>query len=228
VVRARLNLGWSIGRALTTPHMKPGAKDLSGKAFGELTVSKLLEKRDKRRERVWLCECSCGKQARVRSGLLVSGNTKSCGHLNDAGGLHGTPEYGIHRAMVARCHNPKTANFHNYGGRGIKVCKRWRKSFLVFIEDVGRRPSPELTLDRIDNDGNYEPGNVRWADRVTQARNRRTPAVVRDLTFRGETLPLSVWARKMGLDPRVVRQRIAKLDWTTERALITPVKRTRK
>lgn len=84
-----------------------------------------------------------------------------------------TPEYSIWSGMIQRCKNPDHVGYKNYGGRGIRVCDRWLYSFESFIEDVGERPGPEYSLDRIDNDGNYEPGNCRWADRKTQAANKR-------------------------------------------------------
>jgi hypothetical protein len=87
--------------------------------------------------------------------------------------MHLTPEYYAWAASIRRCHNPRNPYYRNYGGRGIQVCDRWRKSFANFLSDVGVRPSPELTLDRVNNDGNYEPGNVRWATRSEQNSNQR-------------------------------------------------------
>lgn len=105
--------------------------------------------------------------------------------------------------MRARCRNPKLPRFPLYGGRGIKVCERWQ-SFEAFLHDVGRAPSRAHSLDRIDNDGNYEPGNVRWATDTEQCRNMRTTVI---LTGHGRTQPLQVWAEELGVRPGTLRSR---------------------
>lgn len=98
------------------------------------------------------------------------------------------PEYDIWKAMRMRCRNPNNVSYVNYGGRGIEVCDRWYKSFSNFIQDVGKRPDSKLTLDRIDNNGNYEPGNVRWATRTVQQFNRNTPFKAKTHCKRGHEL----------------------------------------
>jgi hypothetical protein len=107
--------------------------------------------------------------------------------------------------MKLRCQHPSHHAFQNYGGRGISVCDRWNKSFEAFVEDVGERPTPEHTLDRIDNDGNYEPTNVRWATRQEQANNRRNNVRI---THNGQTKTLAAWARDIGITPEGVAYRI--------------------
>jgi hypothetical protein len=159
---------------------------IPGQRFGRLTtISETYRYRPERnrspkRVRVWLCRCDCGNVAPFDAAQLWGSITRSCGCFSkdrrpDCARTHGRrycPEYNTWAGMHSRCENPKEAGYKNYGGRGITVCERWR-SFENFYADVGDRPSPKHSIDRINNDGNYEPGNVRWATRTEQNRNRR-------------------------------------------------------
>lgn len=118
--------------------------------------------------------------------------------------------------MFRRCENPRNARYPNYGGRGIKVCAEWR-SFEVFLRDMGECP-PGLSLDRRDNNGDYEPTNCRWATREEQGRNKRNNRL---LEHDGSVLPINAWAERLGLSRDVIRQRIDKLGWPVARALTT-------
>lgn len=176
----------------------------TGTRFGRLAVLSEVEPRlypCGREARVFTCQCDCGAEKTFLLPQLRSGRTSSCGCLAreskaTARLKHGdkrknekpAPEYVAWSAMKARCENPKHRFLKNYGGRGIKVCDRWRENYEAFLVDVGRKPSSGHTIDRIENDRDYEPGNVRWATRTEQQRNKRNNLLV---TFRGEEMPLA-------------------------------------
>jgi hypothetical protein len=128
--------------------------------------------------------------------------------------------------MKKRCYTSSATGYRNYGGRGIRVCERWRGSFLAFLEDVGVRPTGRHSLDRIDNNGNYEPGNVRWVTQAEQATNGRRN---RHITHGGKTQTLGEWAREYHINSETLASRIGKLGWSMERALAEqPVRATTK
>jgi hypothetical protein len=141
--------------------------------------------------------------------------------LNEKHRLSGLPEYAIWEAMIQRCVNPANKNYPRYGGRGIRVCERWAKSFLAFIEDVGRRPSDEFTIERKNTNGNYEPGNVRWATFSEQNRNLRTNRVLR---WKGRDWIIRDLARAYDMAPCTLHKRLAS-GWPLKTALLTKPRR---
>jgi len=139
--------------------------------------------RSAQRVLIWLFRCDCGAEKQIRGSDVRKGYVVSCGcYLAEVGGAprtHGDNRSREHRVwcgMIQRCANPRRDHYKYYGGRGIAVCQRWREDYAAFLADVGRAPSPKHTIDRIDNDGNYEPGNVRWATASQQNANRRPRA----------------------------------------------------
>lgn len=163
--------------------------EMIGRRFGRLLVTGEAESQRApcgKVRRNYTVRCDCGVEKSTDGSALRKGRTKSCGCLHfeqlpSLGWKHGdapsggkVPEYTTWNCMNQRCGNPKAGNYERYGGRGIRVCERWKSSYADFLADVGRRPSPRHSLDRYpDNDGNYEPGNVRWATGKEQQANRR-------------------------------------------------------
>lgn len=201
----------------------PRFKDIKGYVFGRLTVISYSGRHNK-----WVCLCSCGSEKTIQSGCLVSGNTRSCGCLRrelaakqmTTHGMSRRPEYFIWRGMLARCENAKRSSFADYGGRGISVCARWKKSFENFFKDMGSRPTEGHSIDRINNSGNYEPSNCKWSTREEQGRNKRNNRLI---TFRGKTQCVQEWVNELGISRDVIIARIDRYGWSVEKALSTPL-----
>lgn len=177
-------------------------KDYAGYVFGRLTAVSLVERRDAGNH-LWRFECVCGEMLDASIKDVRTGHTKSCGclardTLRNRNTIHshsGSVTYKSWQDMKARCRNPRQRDYPNYGGRGIKVCDRWNE-FAFFLADMGIRPV-DMTLDRIDPNGNYEPDNCRWATAETQANNKSGTIRV---TIDGQTKSLSQWARHFKIE----------------------------
>jgi len=201
----------------------------AGDKYGRLTVIREVEARrsGKQVQRCVECRCDCGVVKEYRLYTLRNGNTKSCGCLAEEGyganlrthGLSSSDEYRIWQGMLNRCRSEEDGGHRHYGGRGIRVCDRWIESFEAFYEDMGPRPSSKHSIDRKDNDGNYEPENCRWATSKEQARNKRVNYLVE---HDGETKCVSEWAELHGLKASVLYYRLVKLGWTFEKAVSHP------
>lgn len=155
--------------------------DLLGKKFGELTVFARAANRGERNNiAVWCCVCTCGAVRDVVAANLLSGASTTCGCSRRKHDKWRNPEYSVWRAMTQRCKNSKHKAYHNYGGRGVTIAESW-SDFANFYRDMGSRPSPEYSLERVDNDLGYSPDNCVWATRVSQSRNRRTSRVTAEI-----------------------------------------------
>lgn len=206
----------------------PPLINLTNQTFGRLTVFERA-KNNKSNKTKWKCRCSCGKITTVFASHLKSGHTISCGCLKEEvlfkrNFIHGMCDSSEHKAwsgMIARCHNPSEPVFKHYGDRGIKVCDEWRNDFMAFYNHVGKRPSPKHSIDRKNNDSNYEPGNVRWATCCEQMNNKRTN---HKITIHGWTMNLCQWAKFIGLKYETLHSRILKHNWPPAKAIFTPVR----
>ncbi len=206
--------------------------NLVGEQYGLLTVEFESDRRGTQRR--WSCLCKCGNRTVVYQNNLRRGAVKSCGCYkaiassaahrkhgyagNSTAGVRAKTEYTIWAGMKARCTNEAEPAYARYGGRGISVCRAWLDSFEAFLADMGERPSKLHTLDRIDNNGNYEPGNCRWATKREQANNRRSNRIV---TIQGTPMPITEAIRASGLSDHSVRARIRK-GMTVEQAITAP------
>lgn len=202
-----------------------------GMRFNRFTVIAPLPRRSS--HKMWLCKCDCGRTKEVYECNLTSGKSKSCGCLvkevNTKHGEYKSRIYSVWSKMLTRC-VPHTVGSKNYGDRGIRVCDEWRNSYEAFRDWAyangydENAPKCECTLDRIDVNGDYEPSNCRWADPITQSRNRRNNHM---LTFRGETRCMEEWGEILGINPKTIYYRLHS-GWSAEEALGIPTMQGKK
>ena len=201
--------------------MSKSAINLIGQKFHRLTVVSRAEN-GKRGQVMWYCLCDCGNKTIVKSFNLRGKHIKSCGCFRSSkNGKSKTSECEAWYSMKKRCQNPKDKSWKNYGGRGINICKQWNNSFETFLKDMGLKPTFKHKIERIDNDGNYEPNNCVWATQFQQSRNMRTN---RYITFKGKKLCIADWSYSLGGNHNLIHDRL-KMGWPTTKALSTPVKK---
>lgn len=193
--------------------------DLVGKRYSLLFVlsfSHVQRINPRSSQSFWKCKCDCGNTVTKCGSELVRETIKSCGCTKKPiMGNRRHPIYGIWCHIKSRCLNKLDHKYFMYGGRGITVCDLWIHDFSQFCNDVGPRPGPEYSLDRIDNDGNYSPGNVRWATNKMQCNNKRNN---RFLTYNSITLTVQQWSERLGIKRSTIAVRLMK-GWPIEKAL---------
>jgi hypothetical protein len=210
--------------------MAPIKHFLTGRTFGRLHVGNMVTEK-KWGNICWKCLCDCGATIIAPTTALIHDGKKSCGCMNERSnqlfktGFAGRNEndydkkstYAAWCAMKTRCYNSKILGFKNHGGRGITVCERWmgEHGFENFLKDMGKKPGFEYSLDRIDNDGNYEFTNCRWATRKQQNNNSRRN---RNLTFDGKTMTITCWFLELKISRQTVYSRLSR-GWTIKESL---------
>lgn len=211
--------------------------DLKGKIFGALTVIDVSHQKNRRT--YWMCQCSCGNTKAFGRDKLTTGVAVSCGCLsnhsgrfktkhgasNSAKGGRPTVEYSTWLGIKDRCNNPKNSKYARYGGRGIKMCDKWSESFQSFLDDVGKRPKNKSSIDRIDVNRGYEPGNVRWATQLEQMKNTSKNRIV---YIGGVGKPVAEWCHINNLDPEVAYGRLARCRMSEEDAVTLPKRKISK
>lgn len=216
------------GQFIYTTEKSRRKLDMIGHRYGQLVVM-ADSLRTTRLTRFCICKCDCGNEKHIRAGDLRSGRAKSCGCMiksavTKRNTTHGhaltgkcTTEFRAWTGMLSRCYNSNRERYKNYGGRGITVCDRWLTSFENFYSDLGPKPSPQYSLDRIDNNGNYEPSNCHWATKEQQARNKSNTTL---LEWEGKQVKLLELCESFGVKIATVRERLT-AGWPIKKALLT-------
>lgn len=202
--------------------MRKEFKDITGQRFGRLTAIKRIEGKN---PTYWLCECDCGNRKEIQLNNLTTGNSKSCGCLSKEHHVikhnaSNTRLYNIYLAIKNRCLLKSCSNYKRYGGRGIKVCQEWIDNFENFREwSISNGYNDQLSIDRIDNNGNYCPENCRWTTVKEQANNRKSNVI---LTYNGISQTIMQWSEEINIPYMTLRARIER-GWSVQKALTTPV-----
>ena len=209
------------------------AKDLIGQKFGLLTVVEKAEKKGKNPNIRWRCRCDCGNETTVFAYHLTTGHTKSCGclqkefaikhasNLNKSHGLSNTRLHSIWSHIKRRCLDKDFRSYPDYGGRGIAVCDEWKDNFTAFYEwSIQNGYSDDLSIDRIDVNGDYCPANCRWATPKMQSNNRRNTLWI---TYKGKTQTVVQWAEELNISYQTLYARLFHRNWSIDRALNEPI-----
>lgn len=204
--------------------------DLTGTTFGYLTV--IAQAKSRGKNSAWLCLCSCGAEKIIDRPSLRRNGSCGCrraawlksGSVNRKHGHSRTATHRTWLAMRSRCKNQNDTSYKYYGAMGIKVCASWMHDFESFYRDMGPRPFPSATIERINTNGNYEPGNCKWATQKDQQNNRSNNRIIE---FKGKRLTISQWADAIGIPSYTIYNRL-RLGWTDCDALLKPVRRITK
>lgn len=206
----------------------PAFKDIAGQKFNRLTVIERYKDKSHQQGVKWICLCDCGNTKIISSYSICSGNTKSCGcfalevrkkiHLKH-GHANKILEYSIWKGMKTRCYNKNAQAYKNYGGRGIKVCNEWNNSFLQFFQDMGKRPTPKHTIERINNNMGYSPNNCKWIHKSKQNQNTRYNHFIK---IDNQIKHLAAWLRYYKILPITYKTRV-KRGWNKIDAITTPI-----
>lgn len=199
--------------------------DVTGNRFGRLTAISLIS--TSKNGARWLFECDCGRTKEIRLANVKNGHTQSCGcehsrksrEANTTHNMSRTAVYKVWASMIGRCCNPSDAAYPYYGARGISVSDKWKRSFICFLADVGPRPSGGYSIERLNNDGDYEPGNCVWIRQAEQAQNTRR---VRRFSVRGSTMTIRQLSQHYGIPAASIIRRL-EAGWTIERSVLEPL-----
>ncbi len=204
--------------------------DMTGRKIGELTVIsyEYTIRRGHCSIAYWKCKCSCGNEKIVAGTELRAGRTRTCGgtvHRKEWQKKHGLTNSRIHQiwtAMKQRCYNQNADNYNRYGGKGVTVCDEWKENFQAFYDwAMANGYRDDLTIDRIDSNGDYEPSNCKWSTNLEQANNKRCNI---NITYNGETHTIAEWSRITKIPYGTLRRRIVDAKWDIETALTTKTK----
>ena len=203
-----------------------------GMRFGKLTVLEFSHRKKRSNgyyRNYWLCKCDCGNEKIIEESHIKSGHTKSCGCLNIEKfknfnhGKSNTRLYKIYNDIKKRCLNKNCKNYKDYGGRGITMCDEWLNDFMNFYNwSMENGYKENLTIDRIDVNGNYEPSNCRWVTMKIQQNNKTNNHLI---TYNNKIQNIMLWCMELNLDYYTILQRIKKLKWDIDRVFLTPTKR---